>query len=239
MKIFATVNKRYAKQVLDLLLSLTPKPYILLASCDDEVEVLAKTQGVEFIKIKDFGKLYTVEKLEEFDVALAALDDDILNIAIARVAKSMGIPIVIAFIHNSLNRNEMVREGVTNIIDVENFIYNSLKFILVPDTWIIFRIIPAINIVVALYKVVKRSVLGISLGVFDEAVREDEVKFFAIDKIGNFIDKRKPFEIEDIIFIIGVENKVMKAIANLEKIFRKYEQFYTMKYANHRLTGYG
>lgn len=239
MKIFTTVNKRYAKQVLDLLLSLTPKPYILLASFDDEVEVLAKTQGVEFIKIKDLGRLYTIEKLEEFDVALAALDDDVLNIAIARVAKSMGIPIVIAFIHNSLNRNEMVREGVTNIIDVENFIYNSLKFILVPDTWIVFRIIPTINIVVALYKVVKRSILSVSLGVFDEAVREDEVKFFAIDKTGNFIDKEKPLEIEDTIFVIGVESKVMKAITNLEKIFRKYEQFYTMKYTNHRLIGYG
>jgi Trk K+ transport system NAD-binding subunit len=239
MKVFVVVNKKYVKQVLDVLQLLSPRPSITLASQDDEVEVMAKILGVEFVKFKDVEKLYTFEKLEEFDVAIAALDDDVYNIAIARVAKSMGIPIVIAFVHNSLNKEEMVREGVRNVIDIENIVSSYLKQFLVQDSWIVMKIIPAINFVIALYRVVKRGVLGVNLKMFIDAVDRD-VKVFAIDKTGSFIDEYKPLENGDTIVVIGLEDKVLKTLTEFEKIFRKYEHYYTMKYTDiHRLTGFG
>ena len=239
MKVFVVVNKKYAKQVLDVLQLLSPRPSITLASQDDEVEVMAKILGVEFVKFEDVEKLYTFEKLEEFDVAIAALDDDVYNIAIARVAKSMGIPIVIAFVHNSLNKEEMVREGVRNVIDIENIVSSYLKQFLVQDSWIVMKIIPAINFVIALYRVVKRGVLGVNLKMFIDAVDRD-VKVFAIDKTGSFIDEYKPLENGDTIVVIGLEDKVLKTLTEFEKIFRKYEHYYTMKYTDiHRLTGFG
>jgi Trk K+ transport system NAD-binding subunit len=239
MKVFVVVNKKYAKQVLDALQLLSPRPSITLASQDDEVEVMAKILGVEFVKFKDVEKLYTFEKLEEFDVAIAALDDDVYNIAIARVAKSMGIPIVIAFVHNSLNKEEMVREGVRNVIDIENIVSSYLKQFLVQDSWIVMKIIPVINFVIALYRVVKRGVLGVNLKMFIDAVDRD-VKVFAIDKTGSFIDEYKPLENGDTIVVIGLEDKVLKTLTEFEKIFRKYEHYYTMKYTDiHRLTGFG
>jgi len=240
LKIFLAVNKKHAKQIVDVLISLTPKPYILVASYDDEVEVLAKLQGCEFIKIKDIEKLYTIEKLEEFDIAIAGLDDDVLNIAVARVAKSMGIPMVVAFMHNSMNRDEMLKEGVTYIINIENFISSNLKFVLLPDTWIIIELIPVIKLIIAIYRVVKRSVLGVNVKVFDEIIENEKIKVFAIDGVGNFVNENKPLERDNIIIAIGTEDKILKAVAEFEKIFRKYEQLYTLKYTDiQRFGGYG
>jgi len=239
MKVFVAASKKYAKNVLDVLHSLSPKPFIVLASLDDEVGVLAKMLGIEFVKVEDVEKLYVLEKLEEFDVAIAAFDDDVYNIAVARVAKSMGIPIVIAFMHSVLNREEMIREGVSNIVDIENIISSYLKQFLLHDSWVVIKVIPAMNFVVALYKVVKRGLLGVNLRVFIENVGGG-IKIFAIDKTGNFISEDKPLENGDMIIVIGLEDKVMKIVSEFERIFRKYEQYYAMKYTDiHRLTGYG
>lgn len=240
MKIFLAISKKYAKQVIDVLLSLTPKPYVLIASYDDEVEVLAKLQGYEFIKIKDVEKLYTIEKLEEFDVAVAGLDDDVLNMAVARVAKSMGIPMVIAFMHNSLNRDELLKEGVTSIINIENFVSSNLKFVLLPDTWIVVELIPVIKFVVAIYRVVKRSVLGVNMRIFNEVIESEKIKIFAIDRAGNFVNGDKPLERDSVLLAIGMHDKVLKGITEIEKIFRRYEQLYTLKYTEiQRFGGYG
>ncbi|MEM3980997.1 MAG: NAD-binding protein [Ignisphaera sp.] len=240
MKIFLAISRKYAKQVIDVLLSLTPKPYVLIASSDDEVEALAKLQGYEFIKIKDIEKLYTIERLEEFDIAVAGLDDDVLNIAVARVAKSMGIPMVVAFMHNSLNRDEMLKEGVTSIINIENFISSNLKFVLLPDTWIVVELIPMVKLVVAIYRVVKRSVLGVNIRIFDEVLEGEKIKIFAVDRVGNFIDDDKPLERDYLLLAIGTQDKVLKGIADIEKIFRRYEQLYTLKYTEiQRFGGYG
>ncbi|MEM1645653.1 MAG: NAD-binding protein [Ignisphaera sp.] len=240
MKIFLAISRKYAKQVIDVLLSLTPKPYVLIASSDDEVEALAKLQGYEFIKIKDIEKLYTIKRLEEFDIAVAGLDDDVLNIAVARVAKSMGIPMVVAFMHNSLNRDEMLKEGVTSIINIENFISSNLKFVLLPDTWIVVELIPMVKLVVAIYRVVKRSVLGVNIRIFDEVLEGEKIKIFAVDRVGNFIDDDKPLERDYLLLAIGTQDKVLKGIADIEKIFRRYEQLYTLKYTEiQRFGGYG
>lgn len=240
MKIFLAVSKRYARTVIDVISSITPRPYVFVVSYDDEVEVLSKTQGYEYAKINDIEKLYTFEKLEEFDVAIAALDDDALNTAIVRVAKSMGIPVTILIIHNNRNKDIALREGAQSIIDLENFISGNLKLLLLPDTWILMEIIPMAKVVAAIHRVVKRSILGVGLKILRESVESSDVQIFGVDAIGNFIGEEKPLENGDILIVIGVEDRVLNAITRLEKTFRRYEQLHVARYPEiHRPGGYG
>lgn len=239
MRVFLAVSKIYAKKVFEVLSAISPKPYVLVVSRDEEVELLSKAQGYEYVKIGDVEKLYTLEKLEEFDIAIAALDDDMLNIAVARVAKSMGIPVVVLFIHDTMNKDVALREGAKMFVNIDNFVSSNLRLLLLPDTWVVMELMPMIKLVVAIHRVAKRSVLGLKIDVLKEAVGFEDIQVFAIDKMGSFI-KEKPLDIDDTVFVIGVEDRVLKAVAELEKTFRRYEQLYTLRYTEtHRFGGYG
>lgn len=239
MKVFLVAGKRYAKRVIEVLSTIVPKPYVLMASYDEEVELLSRAQGYEFVRIKDIEKLYTLEKLEEFDIAIAALEDDILNIAIARIAKSMGIPMVILFVHDIMNKDVALREGVQMFINIDNFVSSNLRLLLLPDTWVIIELIPMIRFVAAVHRIIKRGVLGIKPSALKEAISFEGIQILAVDKIGNFIDE-KPLENGDMVLVIGVEDRVLRAVTELEKTFRRYEQLHTLRYTEiHRFGGYG
>lgn len=240
MKIFVAVSRRYARSIVEALSALKPKPYVLIASYDDDVEILSRSLGFEFVKIKDIEKLYTYEKLEDFDVAIAALDDDILNIACIRVAKSMGIPVTVSFLHNELNRDPLTREGVQSLLNLSSFIVGNIKFVLTSDTWIMVDLVSLARLVMALHKVVKRGVLGLDLKMLKGAIDFKDVNIFAIDSVGRFVDEDKALESGDTVVIVGAQDKVMKAIDSIEKVFKKYEQVYSIKYSDiHRFSGYG
>lgn len=240
MKVFLAVSKRYARHVIETLSLVALRPRILVASYDDEVEILAKAQGHEFVKLKDVEKLYTIEKLEEFDIAIAALDDDVQNVAVARVAKSMGIPVIVAIIHNELNRDAALGEGVQGVISIERFVSGNLKLLLMPDTWIVMELSIAPSLAVAIQRIVKRSVLGIGVKDLLEVAKLSKVRVIAVDKVGNIVDEDRPLENGDSLVVIGSEPNVLKAVAELEKVFRRYEQLYVIRYPEpHRLGGYG
>jgi len=239
MKIFIAVSRRYARSLIEVISSLKPKPYVVVMSYDDDVEILARSMGFEFMKIKDIEKIYTYEKLEEFDVAIAALDDDVMNVACIRIAKSMGIPIAMSLMHNEMNKDSLMREGVQNIINLNNFIVENIKFALMSDVWITIEIVPMYRIVAALHKLVKRSVLGLDLKVLKEAIDIRDVGVFAIDSMGRFIGEDRVLESGDIIVVIGAEDKVLKTVTNIEKIFRRYEQIYSIRYSDIQRIGYG
>lgn len=240
MKVFVAVSKLYAKQVLDALSSITPRPRLFIASPDPEVEVLSRVQGYEFLQLKDVEKLYTVEGLKDFDVAIAALDSDAQNIAVSRLAKTMGIPIVIAFLHSSLNRDELLREGATAVVDLEGFVSSNIRLALSSDSWSLIRVAPTLSLSIAIHRVVRRGILGVSISSFREALEELDVRILAFDKTGRPIGDDKPLENGDSIVLIGPEDDVLKAVKNVEGVFRRYEQVYAMRYTSvHRYGGFG
>lgn len=239
MKILLATSKKYAKSIISVITALVPRPHILVISYDDEVEVLAKTQGLEFVKIKDIEKLYKMEKLEEYDIAIIALDDDMLNIAVTRVAKSMGIPVTIMILYNDMNRDIALKEGAQSIINIGNFISSSLKLLLASDTWVILEVEPILRISIAFHRIVKRSVLGITLEIIRGSIELSETQVMAISRTGEIIGNKEPLENGDMVIIVGVWDKVLKTITKIENMFKRYEQLYSHKYPEaYRVGGY-
>lgn len=226
--------------MIETLSLLKPRPYVLIASYDDEVEILAKSTGFDYVKIKDIEKLYTYEKLEEFDIAITAFDDDVMNIASIKIAKSMGIPITLSILHNEMNKNIFLKEGVQGILNLDNFVTSNIKLALMTDIWVITEFTPFFHLVTAFHRIVKRSVLGLDLRTLKESVDLHETVVFVVDSMGRIVDENKPLENGNILIVLGAKEKVLKTINDIEKVFRKYEQLYSIRFADtQRSSGYG
>ena len=243
MKILLAVSKRYARLLMDAVGDIRPKPKITILSPDEEVAILAKNLGVEYRSDLSIEKLYTSEELEEFDIAIIAMDDDQDNAALARVAKSMNIPIIVSILNDTANRDLLLKEGVTHIIDVNDFAVNSIKTILLSDTWTIIRISGIVSLVTALQRIVKRGVLGVTLMEIEEAAGKGNAKLILLDSGGKVVeDSSRAIETGDVIVLTGIENDVRKAVDEVEKVFRRHEEIFARRYAETLRTttrGYG
>ncbi len=232
MKILLATSKRYARLLLDAIGDVRPKPKIIILSLDEEVAILAKNLGIEYRSDLTIERLYTSEELEEYDLAIIAMDDDQDNIVLARVAKSMNIPIIISILNNTANRDLLIREGVHYIVDVNEFTVNTIKTIFISDTWVAIKLSGIVNLVVALHRIVRRGILGITLAEIEEVIREENVKFMLLEKGGRVVtDASKTIETGDIIVVTGIEDDVRKAMDSIERIFRKHEEIFARRYA--------
>ncbi|MEM0006565.1 MAG: NAD-binding protein [Ignisphaera sp.] len=243
MKILLAVSKRYARLLIDAIVDARPKPKVTILSPDEEVAILAKTLGMEYRSDLTIERLYASEELEEYDLALIAMDDDQDNIALARAAKSMNIPVVVSILNDSGNRDLLIREGVNYIVDINEFAANIVKTVVLLDTWVTIRLSTIANIAVAFHRIVKRGVLGVTLMELEEAVGKEDAKFMLLER-GNkvIMDSSKMIETGDVIVVTGTEEGVRKVIDKIERIFRKHEEIYARRYAETLRTttrGYG
>lgn len=243
MKILLAVSKRYARLLIDAISSVRPKPKVTILSLDEEVAILAKNLNIEYRSDLAIEKLYASEELEEYDLALIAMDDDQDNIAIARTAKSMNIPIIISVLNDTANRDLLFREGVNFIVDVNEFAANSIKAIILSDTWVAIKLSTTVNLMVALHRTLRRGVLGVTLMEVEEAIKEDNAKLMLIERSGKTAtDTSKAIETGETIVLIGNEEDVRKAMDKIESIFRRHEEIFAGRYAESLRTavrGYG
>lgn len=243
MKILLAVNKRYARLLMDAVGDIRPRPKITILSPDEEVAVLAKNLGVEYRSDLSIEKLYTSEELEEYDLAIIAMDDDQDNAALVRVAKSMNIPIIVSVLNDTANRDLLLREGVTYIIDINDFAVNSIKSVVLSDTWVAIKVPGTVSLVVALQRIVRRGILGVTLVEVEEAISGSNAKLILLDSSGRVIaDSSRAIETGNIIVLTGIENDVRNAMNRIEKVFRRHEEIFARRYAETLRTatrGYG
>lgn len=243
MKILLAVSRRYARLLIDAVSSIKPKPKLTILSPDEEVAILAKNLGVEHRSSLAVEKLYTSEELEEYDLALIAMDDDHDNIAIARTTKSMNIPIIISVLNDTANRDLLHREGVNFIVDVNEFAVGSIKSIVLSDTWTTIRLSTIANLVVAFHRTLRRGVLGVTVMELEEVIRGVDVKLIVLERSGRVAtDTSKTIETGETLVLIGTEEGVEKAMNRIEGVFRRHEEIFARRYAeNFRAVarGYG
>jgi hypothetical protein len=223
MKVFLALSKNYFRQVISLINNMKPSPKVLVTSSDEEVEVLCKRFGFEFRKLME---VQSIEELHNYDMAILALAEDSENISMFKIIKSFNIPIVIALLHNKDNRDIFINEGVHYIIDENEYINANLSTMLLPDTWVFITPISLVpKIKVAFYRVLRRALLGISY---------DDVKYLLsklnlniyVEFFNRFGNRTTGHVLAagDYIVMSGFEDDVNKAVKELEKLFRKYEE---------------
>lgn len=232
MKILLAVSKRYARLLLDAVWGISPRPEVTILSPDEEVAVLAKNLGVGYRPDMSLEKIYASEELKGYDLAVLAMDDDKDNIVLARAARSMGIPIVVSVLNDTANKDILIREGVTHIVDVNDFAVNSIASFVLSDTWITVRVPSTTGIVVALQRIVRRGILGVTQGEIEKFISEGNVKLIILNSGGKVIsDSSRAIETGDTIVLAGTENDVRKVASNIEKVFRRYEEVFARRYA--------
>jgi Trk K+ transport system NAD-binding subunit len=223
MKIFIALSKNYFRLIANAISNVKPPPRVLIASDDEEVEALCKYSGFEFKRLADVKNL---EELRECDIAILALAEDSENIALLKVVKDFNVPIIIALLHNKNNRDVLIGEGVHYIVDVDEYLYANLSAMLLPDTWIFITPISLLSKVkMALYRVLRRALLGISYddikGAFSKLNLNIYVEFF--NRFGNRASGHV-LAAGDYIVISGFDDDVKQAVKELEKLFRKFEE---------------
>jgi Trk K+ transport system NAD-binding subunit len=223
MKILLALSRNYFRQLVDTINNIKPFPKILVVSNDEEVEALCKHFGFEFRRVSE---VQSIEELHEYDMAILALEEDAENIAVLRAIKDFGIPIIIALQHNKNNRDMFVSEGVHYIVDVDEYLYANLSAMLLPDTWISITPISLIpRVKVAFYRVLRRALLGISYDDIRELLSKLGLNIYAefFNRFGNRSAGRA-LATGDYIVISGFEEDVNRAVKELEKLFKKFEE---------------
>ncbi|MEL9940025.1 MAG: hypothetical protein QW632_00900 [Ignisphaera sp.] len=244
MKVFIAVSKKHARPVLDVVHTLKPRPRVLVVSYDEEVEALSKHYGYEFRYLRDnLEQLSSIQELQEYDMAILAQDEDSKNVAILKAIKQFAIPVIIVLLHNTNNRDFLANEGATYIINVDEFLYNNLYTLIYPDTWIELSPIAALpKFRIAMYRVLRRALFNIPVSEIMKVTGEHEpgVAVFCFSRFGNRISNDSALETGSYIVLAGFEEDVEKALKEIEKLFRKYEEVYARRYSDIiRLREYG
>ncbi len=232
MKILAAVSRSTATRVLSSIQMLTPKPHVAVASIDEEAALISKAMGVEFIGGPLPERIYAIDEFKEYDVGIAALDDDSMNISIVKALRSIGMPLVISLLNNSANRDLLVKEGADYIIDVDSYVSQNIAASLIVDKWIYVRPLSTVNLAFAVIRLVKRSILGVKLGELKSALRSKSVHLMAVDKLGKTInDDSAELSAGDIMLLIGIESEIREASMDVEKLFRRREEALARSFA--------
>ncbi|MEM1594200.1 MAG: NAD-binding protein [Ignisphaera sp.] len=244
MKVFIAVSKKYVRPILNVVYMLKPRPKVLVISYDEEVEALSKYYGYEFKYLNDnLEQLSTIQELQEYDMAILAQDEDSKNVSILKAIKQFAIPIIIALLHNTNNRDLLINEGATYIINVDEFLYSNLYTLMYPDTWIEVSPIAALpKFRIATYRVLRRALFNIPVSEVLKIAKEYEpgIAVFCFSRFGNKMPDNSVLETGSYIVLAGFEENVEKTLKDIEKLFRKYEEVYARRYSDIiRLRKYG
>ncbi len=237
MRILLAVSKNMFRSIIDALSAVKPTPKIIVTSDDEDVEVLSLQLGYEYKRLRD---IEVAENLTDVDIAILALDNDYANISLLKQIKGAGIPIVIAVLHNKENRATFIEEGASFIIDVDSYLQTSITSLLLPDTWItVTPITPLQKFVVAVYRVLRRGLLGISINDVESAVKGLHIYLEHFNRFGTRAEN-PAISPGDFIIVAGLENDVKKAINAIEMLFRKVEEMHASRISQQiRLREYG
>ncbi|MEM1644229.1 MAG: hypothetical protein QXV30_03970 [Desulfurococcaceae archaeon] len=232
MKILIAVSKSTVTRILSCIQMLVPKPHVAVVSLDDEAALVSKAMGVEFIGGPLPERIYAIDEFKEYDVGIAALDDDSINISIVKALRSIGIPLVISLLNNSANRDLLVKEGADYIIDVDSYISQNIAASLIMDKWIYIKPLSIADLALAITRLVKRSVLGVKLGELKSALRSRNVHLMVVNRLGKAIsDELAELNVGDIILLIGIESEVYEASMDVEKLFKRREEALARSFA--------
>lgn len=232
MKILVAVSRSTATRVISCIQMLVPKPHVAVVSLDAEAALVSKAMGVEFIEGPIPERIYAIEEFKEYDVGIAALDDDSINISIVKALRSIGIPLVISLLNNSANRDLLAKEGVDYIIDADSYISQNIAASLSMDKWIYIKPLSIADLALAVIRLVRRSILGVKLGELKSTLRSRGVHLMVINRLGKAIsDESVELSAGDIILLVGIESEVYEASMDVEKLFKRREEALARSFA--------
>ncbi|MCS7127988.1 MAG: hypothetical protein N3E36_01785 [Sulfolobales archaeon] len=232
MKILAAVSRSTVARVLNCIQVLVPKPHVAVVSLDEEAALASKAMGVEFIGGPLPEKIYAIDEFKEYDVGIAALDNDSINISVVKALRSIGIPLVISLLNNSANRDLLVKEGADYVIDIDSYVSQNIAASLSMDKWVYVKPLSIVNLTLAVVRLARRSILGVKLGELKSALRSKSIHLMAIDRLGKVIsDDSVELNAGDIILLTGIESEVYEASMDVEKLFRRHEETLARSFA--------
>jgi len=228
LRLALVVSAKYARLVSELAeaskSSRTPLA-LHVYSFDESVEPAAREAGASFKLVKSVEELYTIRELERCDAGVVALDEDSLTLSVARVLKSLGIPVVIPVLNTELNRDFAVSFGVKHAVLLDQYILANVLYLTQLDKWVFVNVVDYAGIGVAFYRVWKRGVLGFKLRDVESAVEGKPVKLLAITRHGAAVsDPEYVLEQGDTLVLVGLYRELPSYALLIEKLFAKYEQ---------------
>jgi len=232
MRIAIITGKRFIRTAIEIISSLRFKPYIHIFSMDEEIRAIAEKISAKFTKIGSIDDIYVHEELENFDMAIIAMDEDYDGINVARALKTMGIPTIMLILNESINRDIPEREGIKYIVGIDNYVLGNIASFIALDTWIFMNVLNYLNLGIAIHRVARRGTIGVFLKELREVARERNIGLIVLNKIGKIVEDEN-YEIEqgDTIIVIGVGDELYRGVNDIERVFRKHEEILARRYS--------
>ncbi len=232
MKIAIITGKRFARTSIEIVSLLRLKPYIHIFSKDEEINTIAEKISAKFTKISTIDDIYIHEELENFDMAIIAMDEDYDGIYVARALKTMGIQTVILILNESINKDIPEREGIKYVIGIDDYVIGNISSLIALDTWIFMKAISYLNLGIGIHRVARRGTIGVFLKELKEASKERNIRLILLNKVGRIVeDDDHEIEQGDTIIVIGIGDELYRGVNDIEKIFRKHEEILARRYA--------
>jgi len=165
-------------------------------------------------------------EMEKADVLVASSDSDALNIKISETAKKeYRVPVVIAMVNNPANSEEAIARGADYVISPSSPLQSHIKAILSTDKWIKATTPEFFGIDVYLYRVVKTSVLGVTLSEIREELRGEEAYAIGLTKAGALIrDLTYELREGDIIVLVAPRGMGEAAVDKVRSLLTRVQR---------------
>jgi len=206
---------------------------IVIDSSTEAAERLAASVGGKVVVGDPTDpRIHEAAEMDKADVIIAASDSDALNIKVAEIAKkTYGIPIVITLVNNPLNQDEAMTRGSDYVISPSSPLQSHIKAIISTDKWVKATTPEFFGIDLYLYRVVKSSILGITLSQIREELRGYEAYAIGLTKTGSLIrDPSYELREGDVIVIVAPRGmgeaaveKIRSLIARIQRIRAEME----------------
>lgn len=231
MRIAIITGKRFIRTTIEMISSLRFKPYIHIFSIDEDIRAIAEKISAKFTKIGSIDDIYVHEELEDFDMAIIAMDEDYDGINAARALKTMGIPTIMLILNESINKDIPEREGIKYIVGIDNYILGNIASFIALDTWIFMNVLNYLNLGIGIHRVARRGTIGVFLRELKEVSKERNIGLIVLNKIGKIVEDEN-YEIEqgDTIIVIGIGDELYRGVNDIERIFRKHEEILARRY---------
>jgi Trk K+ transport system NAD-binding subunit len=170
----------------------------------------------------------TLEKadIEKADIFIASSDSDAMNIKISEAAKkNYKIPLVITLVNNPANIEEAVARGADYVISPSSPLQSHIKAILSTDKWVKTTTPEFFGIDIYLYRVVRTSMLGITLSQIRDELRGVEAYIVGLTKAGSLIrDPTYELREGDVIILVAPRGMGEAAVEKIRTMLARIQR---------------
>jgi len=171
-------------------------------------------------------RIQEAAEVEKADVLIASSDSDALNIKVSEAAKKVyRVPVVIALVNNPANSEEAIARGADYVLSPSSPLQSHIKAILSMDTWVKTTTPEFFGIDIYLYRVVKTSVLGITLSEIREELRGEEAYVIGLTKAGALIrDLTYELREGDVIVLVAPRGMGEAAVEKVRSLLARIQR---------------